>query len=43
MDDASRGNIRNLKKTAQGLIEKEAGALHRFLTLDGSGGEGVKE
>ena len=34
MDDASRGNIRNLKQTAKELIEREAGALHRFLTLD---------
>lgn len=33
MDDASRGNIRNLKQTAKELIEREAAALHRFLTL----------
>ena len=31
MDDASRGNIRNLKQTAKELIEREAAALHRFL------------
>ena len=36
MDDASRGNIRNLKQTAKELIEREAGALHRFLALDAS-------
>ena len=30
MDDASRGKIRNLKQTAQELIEREAGALHRL-------------
>ena len=39
MDDASRGNIRNLKQTAEDLIEREAGALHRFLALE-SPGEG---
>ena len=39
MDDASRGNIRNLKQTAKDLIHREAGALHRFLALE-SPGEG---
>ena len=43
MDDASRGNIRNLKQTAQELIEREAGALHRFLMLDGASGERAKK
>jgi patatin-like phospholipase/acyl hydrolase len=33
MDDASRGNIRNLKQTAKELIEREEDALHRFLAL----------
>ena len=33
MDDASRGNIRNLKQTAKQLIEREAAALHRFLVM----------
>ena len=33
MDDASRGNIRNLKQTAQELIEREAGALHHFFKI----------
>ena len=34
MDDASRGNIRNLKKTAEELNEREGDALHRFFALD---------
>ncbi len=34
MDDASRGNIRNLKQTAKELIEREEEALQRFLALD---------
>lgn len=33
MDDASKGNIRNLKQTARELIAREAGALHRFLAF----------
>ena len=33
MDDASKGNIRNLKQTARELIAREAGALHQFLAL----------
>ena len=33
MDDASRANIRNLKQTAEELIEREEDALHRFLAL----------
>ena len=33
MDNASRGNIRNLKQTAKELIEREAAPLHRFLAL----------
>ena len=33
MDDASRGNIRNLKQTARELIEREEDALHKFLAL----------
>jgi patatin-like phospholipase/acyl hydrolase len=33
MDDASRGNIRNLKQTAEELIEREAGALHHFFKI----------
>lgn len=33
MDDASKGNIRNLKQTARELIEREQAAMHRFLTL----------
>lgn len=32
MDDASRGNIRNLKQTARELIKRESGALHRFFS-----------
>jgi len=31
MDDASRGNIRNLKQTARDLIKREADALHDFM------------
>lgn len=31
MDDASRGNIRNLKQTARELIKREAGALYHFI------------
>jgi len=31
MDDASRGNIRNLKQTARDLIKREADALHDFI------------
>jgi hypothetical protein len=34
MDDASRGNIRNLKQAAKDLIEREEDALQRFLALD---------
>ena len=34
MDDASRGNIRNLKQTARELIEREEEALRRFFALD---------
>ena len=30
MDDASKGNIRNLKQTARELINREEGALHHF-------------
>ena len=30
MDDASKGNIRNLKQTARELIQREEGALHHF-------------
>ena len=37
MDDASRGNIRNLKQTAKALIEREEEALQRFLALDAPG------
>ncbi len=33
MDDAFKGNIRNLKQTARALIAREEGALHRFLAL----------
>ena len=33
MDDASRGNIRNLKQTAKELIEREAGALRHFFKV----------
>ena len=33
MDDASRGNIRNLKQTATELIEREAGALRHFFKI----------
>ena len=33
MDDASRGNIRNLKQTARELIARESKKLHRFLAL----------
>lgn len=31
MDDASNGNIRNLKQTAKELIKREAAAIQRFL------------
>ena len=31
MDDASRGNIRNLKQTARELIQREADALNSFM------------
>ena len=34
MDDASRGNIRNLKQTGRELIEREEEALRRFFALD---------
>ena len=34
MDDASRGNIRNLKQTARELIKQESSALEKFLHLD---------
>tara|TARA_B100001059_G_scaffold193756_1_gene197668 strand:+ start:356 stop:616 length:261 start_codon:yes stop_codon:yes gene_type:complete len=37
MDDASRGNIRNLKQTDKELIEREEDALHRFLALGALG------
>lgn len=37
MDDASRGNIRNLKQTAKELIEREEDALRRFLALGALG------
>ena len=30
MDDASRGNIRNLKQTARELVKREAGALYHL-------------
>ena len=33
MDDASRDNIRNLKQTAAGLIERKEGEFRRFLAL----------
>lgn len=33
MDDASRGNIRNLKQTARELIQRESEQLQRFLSL----------
>ena len=33
MDDASRGNIRNLKQTAKELIDREAGALSHFFNI----------
>ena len=33
MDDASRGNIRNLKQTAREMIKREAGALHHFFKI----------
>ena len=33
MDDASRGNIRNLKQTARELIKREEGALYHFMRL----------
>ena len=33
MDDASRGNIRNLKQTATEPIEREAGALRHFFKI----------
>lgn len=41
MDDASKGNIRNLKQTARELIAKEESALHRFLALGQSTVEGI--
>ena len=34
MDDASRGNIRNLKQTARELIQREADKLNRFMASD---------
>ena len=34
MDDASKGNIRNLKQTARELIAREAGAIYRFISSD---------
>ncbi len=34
MDDASRGNIRNLKQTARELIKREAEVLHNFVASD---------
>ena len=34
MDDASRGNIRNLKQTARELIKREEGGLEDFLRLN---------
>ena len=33
MDDASRGNIRNLKQTARELIARDSEKLQRFLAL----------
>ena len=33
MDDASKGNIRNLKRTARELIRRESEKLQRFLAL----------
>jgi lipid II:glycine glycyltransferase (peptidoglycan interpeptide bridge formation enzyme) len=33
MDDASRGNIRNLKQTATELIERERAALRHFFEI----------
>ena len=33
MDDASKGNIRNLKQTARELIRRESAKLNRFLAL----------
>ena len=33
MDDASRGNIRNLKQTARELIKREEDALNHFMSL----------
>ena len=33
MDDASRGNIRNLKQTARELIKRDEGALNHFMRL----------
>ena len=35
MDDASKGNIRNLKQTARELIQREEGALHHFFYDEG--------
>ena len=37
MDDASKGNIRNLKQTARELIAREAAAIHQFLSLGKEG------
>lgn len=34
MDDASKGNIRNLKQTAKELIKREEGALSSFVAKD---------
>ena len=33
MDDASNGNIRNLKQTAKELIKREAGVIEQFLNV----------
>ena len=41
MDDASQGNIRNLKQTARELIAREEGALSRFLALGQSAVEEI--
>ena len=41
MDDASKGNIRNLKQTARELIAKEEEGAQRFLAVGQSAVEGV--
>ena len=42
MDEAFKGNIRNLKQTARELIAREEGALHRSLALGESAVQEVK-